>query len=103
MTREEIAEAVAPGRNRFCSVKVVVQPRASRSRLCGVYGGELKIALTAPPVDGQANRKLCSFMADLLGISGGRVVLARGASSRHKVLEIAGMTVDELVNKLSEE
>ena len=49
-----------------------VQPRASRTAVAGILGGALKVALTAPPVDGKANAALCEFSA--LGSGGFSVV-----------------------------
>lgn len=78
------------------SVAVYVQPRASKNEIVGVQGGELKIRLTSPPVEGAAN-KLCSeFFAKLLGVAKGAVTLAAGDKSRHKRLFIRGVTAQEV-------
>ncbi len=61
-----------------------VQPRASRNRVVGLQGGELKVALTAPPVDGAANKACCAFLAKLCNLPRSSVKLVSGDSSRHK-------------------
>ena len=75
---------------------VRVQPRASKNEVAGVYGSALKIRLQAPPVDGAANAALVSFLADLLGVSRRLVRIISGESSRDKVVEIAGIDVEDV-------
>lgn len=75
-------------------LKVLVQPRASRNAMVGWQGDELKIALTAPPVDGAANAALIDFVADTLKLKRRQISLHSGESSRHKVLAIAADSDD---------
>lgn len=63
-----------------------VQPRASRNKVVGLQGDELKVALTAPPVDGAANKACCVFLAKLCGLPKSSVALVSGETSRHKRL-----------------
>jgi uncharacterized protein (TIGR00251 family) len=67
-----------------------VQPRASRNRITGLQGEELKVALTAPPVDGAANKACRIFIAKLCGLPRSSVLLVGGETSRHKRLLLAG-------------
>lgn len=69
-------------------LKVLVQPRASRNAIVGWHGDELKIALTAPPVEGAANAALIDFVAEALKLKRRHITLHSGESSRHKVLNI---------------
>lgn len=71
-------------------IRILVQPRASRNRLVGLQGDELKVALTAPPVDGAANKACCAFFARLCGLSRSNVILLAGETSRHKRLLLEG-------------
>ena len=79
-----------------CRVSLRVQPGASRNAVSGSYGDAVKIALQAPPVDGRANQALCRLLADWCGIPKSSVELKSGQTGRSKVLELAGVTPEEL-------
>ena len=81
-------------------VEVVLQPRASRNELAGEQGGRLKIKVTSPPVEGMANRKLCEFLADLMGIGKQRVQVIAGQQARIKRVKISDVLLDEVRSKL---
>ncbi|CAN5429371.1 hypothetical protein BH11MYX1_BH11MYX1_15270 [soil metagenome] len=70
-------------------LEVLVQPRASRAKLGPVHDGRLKVAVTAPPVDGEANAAVVAFVAKQLGLARGAVEVVAGESSRRKSLRIA--------------
>ena len=69
-----------------------LQPKASKDEFAGLQGERLKIRLTAPPVDGKANACLLAFLARGLGVSRSAVTLKSGDCSRHKVVDIRGIT-----------
>ena len=71
---------------------VRVQPRASRERVEGEHDGALKVALTAPPVDGEANAALVALLAKTFGVPKRDVTLVRGDTGRSKVLRVEGLT-----------
>jgi uncharacterized protein (TIGR00251 family) len=71
---------------------VKVHPRARKNAITGVVGEALKLALTAPPVEGRANQAVIEFFADLFEIPRSSVTIASGATSRNKVIRIAGLT-----------
>lgn len=73
-----------------------VQPRASRSKIVGIQGEELKVALTAPPVDGAANKACRIFFARLCKIPRSRVLLVAGEASRHKRLLLEGANLRQI-------
>jgi uncharacterized protein (TIGR00251 family) len=75
---------------------VRVAPRASRSAVLGVHEGALKVALTAPPVDGAANAALVAFLAKALGVAKRDVVIEQGDTSRSKRLRVTGVTLAQL-------
>ena len=81
-------------------IAVKVQPGASRDRLIGKTGDEWKIALTAPPVEGRANRACTEFLARLLGLPRSAVTLVHGETSRRKLIQIDGLLPSEVESKL---
>ncbi|MBS1151324.1 MAG: hypothetical protein H6Q89_3022 [Myxococcaceae bacterium] len=70
---------------------VLVQPRASRTKVVGEHDGRVKIALAAPPVDGEANAALIEFLADLLDVKKAQVILLDGQTGRRKRVQVAGV------------
>jgi len=78
---------------------VLVQPRASRAKIGPLHDGRLKIAVTAPPVDGEANAAVIALVAKQLGVAKGQIEVIAGTSSRRKTLRVAGVaraSVEEL-------
>lgn len=80
-----------------------LQPRASRDRLVGMHAEALKIALTAPPVDGAANAALMTFIAQLLDVPRVAVSLQAGAKSRTKHVLVRTPTPTLLIHRLTEQ
>ncbi len=80
--------------------QVKVHPRAKKDALTGVHGDALKLALTAPPVEGRANDAVVEFFADLLRLPRSSVTIAAGQTSRNKVVRITGITADALRQRL---
>jgi uncharacterized protein (TIGR00251 family) len=70
---------------------VLVQPRASRTRVVGEHDGLLKIQLAAPPVDGEANAALLEFLARRLGVPRRQVTLVSGDTARRKRVRVEGL------------
>jgi uncharacterized protein (TIGR00251 family) len=81
-------------------LSVKLQPRASKNEIGEPLGDELKIKVTAPPVDAAANQALIELLAETLGCSRGKVELIRGQTSRHKTVMLHGFTVAEALKKL---
>ena len=79
-----------------------VQPGASRDRVVGKIGDSWKIAITAPPIEGRANKACVAFLSKLLGCSKKDVELVNGQKSRTKTFEIAGMTAAQVEARLTE-
>jgi uncharacterized protein (TIGR00251 family) len=73
------------------TLRVRVQPRASRDALGGERDGALVVRLTAPPVEGAANEALARFLGKTLGVAPSAVRVVTGASSRNKVVSVFGL------------
>ncbi|WP_127958681.1 DUF167 family protein YggU [Serratia microhaemolytica] len=69
-------------------MRCYIQPKASRDQIVGLHGDEIKIAITAPPVDGQANAHLIKFIAKQFAVAKSDIRLERGELGRHKQLHI---------------
>jgi uncharacterized protein (TIGR00251 family) len=93
--------------NRFVRVtkdgvelSIYVVPRSSRCEIAGIHNNSLRIKLTSPPVDNEANIQCCDFIAKKLGIARRQVSIIRGNTSRQKVLRIEGVTERVVREKL---
>ena len=73
------------------TLDVLVQPRASRARLGPVHGDRVKLAVTAPPVDGEANAAVIELVAKALGVGRGAVAVTAGHTSRRKTVAVRGV------------
>ena len=79
---------------------VKVQPRASANEIGEPLGEELRVKVTAPPVDAAANEALVRFLAETLGCPRNRVELIRGHKSRHKTILLHGLAPDAVLELL---
>ena len=79
---------------------VKVQARARKNAITGVVGDSLKLALTAPPVEGKANQACIEYLAEFLNVPRGSVTIVGGQTSRNKVIRVAGRTAAEIEARL---
>jgi hypothetical protein len=93
---DSFANDVADG----STVIVRVHPGARKNGVTGIHAGSVKIALTAPPVDGKANEALIAFFAETLRLPRSRISLIAGAASRTKTLRITGKSAAEVAAAL---
>jgi uncharacterized protein len=77
-----------------------VHPRARKNAITGKLEGALKISLTAPPTDGEANDACSQFLAKLLKVPRSSVTIASGHTSRAKVIRVAGLSSAEFRSRL---
>lgn len=83
-----------------CTLSVRVHPGARKNGVTGVHADALKIALTAPPVDGKANEALIAFLAHALRLPRARIALVSGLTSRAKMIRITGKSAAEVAASL---
>ena len=83
-------------------VEVRVQPKGSSNRVAGLYDGALKLAVTAAPESGRANKAVISFLAKELGVKKYNVEIISGHSSRAKRIRISGCTETNIVALVGE-
>ena len=82
------------------TIRVYVAPRSSASKVVGEHNGALKVALTAPPVEGAANKALVELLAKLLDVPKGAVSIASGETSRNKTVRVDGVDAQMAARKL---
>ena len=82
---------------------VRLTPRASRDEIAGFEGETLRVRVSAPPVEGRANRALERLLAKRLRLSRGAVRVVAGQASRNKVVAVDGLGVTELRRRLGGE
>ena len=78
----------------------IIQPRSSKNIICGLQGDSLKIRLTAPPVDGAANKMCVKLLAKILSISLSKITITKGQKGRNKIFLIQGITELEFFKKI---
>ncbi len=69
-------------------LRLYLQPKASRDQIVGLHGDELKIAITAPPIDGKANSHLTKYLAKQFKVAKGHIEIEKGELSRHKQIRV---------------
>lgn len=79
-----------------CFIKCRIQPSASKTAFVGIHDGAMKFSLAAPPVDGKANKALCTFIAKQLKIPKSGVQIQSGEKSRHKKVFCKNRTKAEI-------
>jgi uncharacterized protein len=80
---------------------IKLQPRSSANEIGLPLGNELRVKVTAPPVDSAANESLISLLAAKLNCSKGQVELVRGRTSRHKLVKLHGLSLADVLGRLS--
>lgn len=71
-------------------LRLLVQPRANRNELAGLHNNALKLRLTAPPVEGRANKAVVAFLAKRLHLPKKAITITSGLQSREKQVRISG-------------
>jgi len=94
--RDQILRVIDDG----VELSVIVVPRSSRCEIAGIHNNSLRIKLTSPPVDNEANVQCCSFFAKQLGIAKRQVSIIRGKTARKKTVRIEGVTEQEVREKM---
>ena len=81
---------------------VKVHPRAKKDGITGEIGDALKLALTAPPIEGRANEACIEFFAKLLNVPRSSVTIAAGQNNRNKVIRVIGLSAEEVRKRLGQ-
>ena len=82
------------------SLSVRLQPKSSKNEIVGIYQDALKIKITAPPVEGEANAEAMRFLSKTFNIPKSSVILKQGDKSKNKVFLLKGVT-EEVLRKIT--
>ena len=82
------------------TLTIRLHPGARKNAVIGVHAEAVKIALTAPPVDGKANEALIAFVAEALHLPRARIDIVAGLTNRSKTLRITGKSAAEVAAAL---
>jgi len=82
-------------------VQLLIQPRGSKNEVVGIHEGRVKVKLTAPPVEGAANKALVAYISAVIGVPKRQICLTKGEVSRRKTVEISGVTIEEVETALN--
>ena len=82
-------------------IQLHLQPRASKTEICGIHGDELKVRVTSPPVDDAANKLCIEFFAKSFKLPKSAVTIISGHKSRHKRLHLSGTSLQDASDLLA--
>ncbi len=98
MRAEEIGlKDVAGG----CRLRIRVKPHAREDAILDPHGGMLKVAVSAAPERGEANRAVVALLSETLGIPASRITVTSGLTSPSKSLAIAGLNASQVLARLA--
>jgi hypothetical protein len=81
-------------------VRLRVQPRASREGIDGWQGGAWRVRVSAPPVDGDANRAVIALLARTLRVRAGALSIVQGVRGRDKLGHVDGLSAADVTARL---
>ena len=94
----EALEACLVAQDDGTVLPIVAQPRSSRNAVLGIYDGMIKVALKAPPVEGQANAALLKFLATVLAVPKSSLEIVKGAAGRRKRVWVPKLTPTQIAH-----
>ncbi len=98
MSQSQIHDALAATSDGV-AVKIKVVPNASRTKIAGLLGDRVKVAVAAPPEAGKANKAVCKLLADLFNLPAGEVRIVAGLSWPRKTVELLGISMCEAAER----
>jgi uncharacterized protein (TIGR00251 family) len=81
-------------------IKVKIVPGSSKNKIVGVYNDALKISITAPPVEGKANKKCIAYLAKYFDVAKSKIEIILGQTSKHKLIKIYDISQEEFLDKI---
>jgi uncharacterized protein (TIGR00251 family) len=81
-------------------IKVKIAPGSSKNKIDGIYNNALKISITAPPVEGKANKKCIAYLAKYFDIRKSKIEIVSGQTSKNKLIKIYDINQEEFLGKI---
>ncbi len=81
-------------------LKIRLIPRASKNEVVGFSQEILKVRVSAPPIEGRANRDLAKLLSRALGVSARDIQIVKGQRSRNKLVRVQGLTREDALHRL---
>ena len=81
-------------------IKVKIVPGSPKNKIVGVYNNALKISITAPPVEGKANKKCIAYLAKYFDIAKSKIEIISGQTSKNKLIKIYDISQKDFLDKL---
>ncbi len=81
-------------------IKVKIVPGSSKNKIIGVYNDSLKINITAPPVEGKANKKCIAYLAKYFDVVKSKIEIISGQTSKNKFIKIYDINQKEFLDKI---
>ncbi|MEE4242823.1 MAG: DUF167 domain-containing protein [Desulfopila sp.] len=81
-------------------LKLIIQTKAKKTGIVGVYDGMLKLAVASPPVDGKANNEVIAFLADFFNVKKSDVSIISGERSRRKICLLGSLEEEDIRERL---
>ena len=81
-------------------IKVKIVPGSSKNKIIGAYNDALKITITAPPVEGKANKKCIAYLAKYFDVVKSKIKIISGQTSKNKLIKIYDISQKEFLDKI---
>jgi uncharacterized protein (TIGR00251 family) len=81
-------------------VKVKIVPGSSKNKIIGAYNNALKITITAPPVEGKANKKCIAYLAKYFDVAKSKIEIISGQNSKNKLIKIYDISQKDFLHKI---
>lgn len=81
-------------------IKVKIVPGSSKNKIDGVYNNTLKISITAPPVEGKANKKCIAYLAKYFDVAKSKIKIISGQTSKNKLIKIYDINQSKFLDKI---
>jgi uncharacterized protein (TIGR00251 family) len=82
------------------AINLYIQPGSRKTEIVGLHDGALKIKIAAQATDNQANEAVLRFLQKKLQLRKQDLELIQGEKSRHKVIEVQGISEEQIIDCL---